>query len=521
MEKQTKRNNMSKEDERVLIEEKTYRLQGARPKARDTQGLPAIRPNSNGEKQRKSASPSSEERHFQGNETRLSKTKGNQNSPQEIISVDNMSLVTARQGVNKLPYYRTNSAPLPEPRTPFRIFLPVSPSRRTPHSAPAQMLSDFQWPSPRPQQQSMAKNHVASESTQNSLVGMTGSKKKEVVHFPYIKPQRHGARTSTQSHLYQCKAQPRNRINNEEIKELDKRQEDEVTRRRSALESRGGARGGLLERPKLERSRLHPVPSPSSRMLETRNASARQIKGQEILTVKNTMEENYPSTASFPLRNGVKSKEEEEKFHERNIRQHADLMMLRMQQGNEREMKAANTTGERNGFLYHGEMNDNVQVGDKKMQTNAPKQERRKRLCARADSNGTHTVSHEQVLHSRLEEVQFEEVFMLPAPDIGLRTPEVVSRPLQNATNFPKSAARKTRNHTSETISVSSNVTVISENESKHDMPNGIGQRNISPVSFVSQLIADSQKLTLNDSVESPSLKEKKKLARILRKKFD
>lgn len=522
MEKQTRRSNMSKEDERVLIEEKIYRLQGARPKAKETQGLPAIGSNSNEEKQRKAVSPSSGDRHYQENETRSSNSKGNRKSPQEIISIDNVSLVTARQGVKKLPYCRTNSAPLPQPRTPSRIFPSRSPSRRTPHSAPAQTLFNFQWPSV-PEQHSSEENQVASESTQNALGGKTNEKKTEVVRFPYIKQQHHGK--STQSHFnpaYSLRT-PRNRTSEKELNELDKRQEDEGTRRPSALD---GCRGGrLLDRPKLERNRLHSVSSPPSRLSETRVASAGQIKGQEILTVENTMEENYPSIASFPLRNGVKSKEGQNKSYlERNIRQHGDLMTSRMQQGNEREMKTAMTTGQRDALLYNGKMNDNVQVGDQEMQKYyAPKQKRRDRLLARADSNGHRTMSREKVLCNRLEEEECEEVFILPAPDAaGSRAPQVVSRPLQKATNIPESAARKEKKQSNETTPISCTVTVISEIGSKQDTaPSGIGQRNVSPVSFVSQLIANSQKLTLNDSTESPSLQEKKKQARTLRKKFD
>lgn len=144
------RYDMSKDKEWVVIDEKIYRLQGAKPKATGKQGRPAIGPNSTGGKQQ--ASPSSgAEQLFQENEPRMSKAKHTRRRPKELISVDNVSLVTAQQ-VDKIPCSRANSAPLPvllPGRTsPSRISPSrLSPSPRTPFSAPAQMLSSFQWPS--------------------------------------------------------------------------------------------------------------------------------------------------------------------------------------------------------------------------------------------------------------------------------------------------------------------------------------------------------------------------------------
>ena len=156
---------MSKDKEWVVIDEKIYRLQGAKPKATGKQGRPAIGPNSTGGKQQ--ASPSSgAEQLFQENEPHMSKAKHTRRRPKELISVDNLSLVTAQQ-VDKIPCSRANSAPLPvllPGRTspsrispsrispsrisPSRISPSrLSPSPRTPFSAPAQMLSSFQWPS--------------------------------------------------------------------------------------------------------------------------------------------------------------------------------------------------------------------------------------------------------------------------------------------------------------------------------------------------------------------------------------
>lgn len=138
---------MSKEEEWVVTDEKIYRIQGAKPKATGKHGLPVIGPNSTRGKQQNLTSRSSgANRLFQENESRLAKAKCTRRRPQELISIDNVSLVTAPQ-VNKIPSCRTNSAPLaalsPSRISPSR----VSPSIRTPYSAPPQMLSSFQWPS--------------------------------------------------------------------------------------------------------------------------------------------------------------------------------------------------------------------------------------------------------------------------------------------------------------------------------------------------------------------------------------
>ena len=147
---------MSKDKEWVVIDEKIYRLQGAKPKATGKQGLPAIGP-TGGKQQTVTTSPSSgADRLFQENEARMAKAKHSWRHPKEFISIDNVSLVTAQQ-VNKIPYCRTNSAPspvlLPDRKSPSRISPSrMSPSPRTPYSAPAQMLSSFQWP-PIPERQ--------------------------------------------------------------------------------------------------------------------------------------------------------------------------------------------------------------------------------------------------------------------------------------------------------------------------------------------------------------------------------
>jgi len=56
--------------------------------------------------------------------------------------------------------------------------------------------------------------------------------------------------------------------------------------------------------------------------------------------------------------------------------------------------------------------------------------------------------------------------------------------------------------------------------EDRHDIKNGIGPRTFAPDSLVAQLIANSKKLTLDDSIESPTLQQRKKLARASQQKF-
>lgn len=186
MGKQNKRVNESKEDEWHLVDEKIFHLQGTRPKTNRKQRLPAVRPaigpDVNEEKQRNLGLLSIGNRHFQP------KSKCSLLSPQELISVDNVSHVTDRKA-NMLPYCRTNCAPLPR-NSPSKIFPSrVSPRRRS-FSAPGQMSFSSQWSS-LPELLNSENNHVTPESTQNSLLGITSRQNNKDVHLPY-KPQHHG-----------------------------------------------------------------------------------------------------------------------------------------------------------------------------------------------------------------------------------------------------------------------------------------------------------------------------------------
>ena len=181
----------SKDKEWVVIDERIYRLQGAKPKATGKQGQPANGPNTTRGQQQ--TSPSSDaDRLFQENESRRAKGKHTKRRPKELISVDNVSLVTGQQ-VDKIPCSRAYSAPLPvllPGRTspsrisPSRISPSrMSPSPRTPYSAPAQMLSSFQWPSipehqGRPDQSSNVSDPEQTESRMNT--GKQNSDTREV-----------------------------------------------------------------------------------------------------------------------------------------------------------------------------------------------------------------------------------------------------------------------------------------------------------------------------------------------------
>ena len=114
-----------------------------------------------------------------------------------------------------------------------------------------------------------------------------------------------------------------------------------------------------------------------------------------------------------------------------------------------------------------------------------------------------------------LAENEFEEVFDLPPTAGSQQTPNVVSRFPQKAMNTPRAAIPA---HVKEHCGNNDDTFVYGEgklNVAKyvHDMV-----RNSSPDTFVAQLIANSKLLTLYDSVESPTLQERKKRARALRK---
>ncbi|KAJ7365512.1 hypothetical protein OS493_005621 [Desmophyllum pertusum] len=602
MAKQIKEGNMSKEPEEWVVDEKIYRLQGAIPKAKGKQGLSAIGPNI--EKQRNLGSPTKGDRHFQENESRLFKAKRTPRSPQELISIDNVSLVTARQG-NKLPYCRTTnsrSTPLPQ-WSPSKISpVRASPTKK-PYSAPAKLLSEFQWPT-------IQEQSISAENSVDSK--MSTKTKTEVVPFSYLQPQHHCPGESKKSHI-----DPTN-------KALDTEQEDEIKRRPSLMQ--GCKVGGLLEKRKLKAAQSCPTVSPFPKispvrasptkkpysapaqllsefqwptiqeqsdsaetdsvarkktevahfphpqpahhrqgeskkshfdpthkdldieqedevkrrpslmqgggLLQRRNlktvqsarpvsqfpampGSAGQIKGEEIIKIK-TMEQYSQRTSIFPQRNdGLKSEggNDESYSSEPSIRQKISRIRLKMsrirQQKNEREIKKVVITDKRDG-----KMNDTGQVENQEMQKyHVPSQKRRERF-SRTENSGPRIAPFGQSADDSLDEEKFEEVFHLPISAASSWEPETVSRSQQKVMSVQHTADTANDKETNPMTDV------ISEAESKQDMPSGIGPRNNSPVSFVAQLIANTQQLTLNDSIESPALQERKKLARTLKKKF-
>lgn len=145
MENESKREMLPKKDEWFLVEEKIFPLQssqGAISKEKTKNPLRSLASGTNHleETRQIMMAPSSNE-HV--NEYRVQTTSRRR---RELISIDNVSLVTSRQG-KKLPYGHTISAPLPA-RSPARISpWTVSPDRG-PRSAPVQHFPFvFQWPS--------------------------------------------------------------------------------------------------------------------------------------------------------------------------------------------------------------------------------------------------------------------------------------------------------------------------------------------------------------------------------------
>ncbi|KAJ7356158.1 hypothetical protein OS493_026541 [Desmophyllum pertusum] len=384
-----------------------------------------------------------------------------------------MSLVTARQG-NKLPYCRrTSSAPLSR-LSPSRISpSSASPSPTKSYSAPPNMPSAFQWPSIQEQLNFKDNYTDASESSQNPM-GRVSTKEKGVnVHIPHP-PQHNRPGMSSEKSTN---------------KELNERQEDKVKRR-----------------PRLKSDQWRPV-SAFPKMLPTRTSfAAEQTKSEEFLKAKNLEHNSLSTSYTCPLQDYTKSDGGQSvSFSEPSFRQGRDQKMLSKQRGNEREMNAATIPVKRDGLLYKRKLDDNVQVeSEGRQKHDAPQRKRRERFSQTKNDAGPLTTPNE---HSdgKLEQNVFEEVFEL-FPAAGSRALEAVSRPPQKAMNFQ---------HV-----VGTAADAISETKSKRGLSNGVQSGNSSPDSFVAQLIANTEKLTLNDPIETPALQERRKLARTWRKKL-
>ena len=134
----------SKDDEWILLEEKIYLLPGAKPKAKGDHELPVIGSSSNDEgEQQHLDSRSTNVREIQERDGRSSQVrrslKTKAKHPRELISVDNLSLLTNQHG--KKLVYRRNSTPLSQ-----RFSSCASSSHIKPNSAPPNMSSAFPWP---------------------------------------------------------------------------------------------------------------------------------------------------------------------------------------------------------------------------------------------------------------------------------------------------------------------------------------------------------------------------------------
>ena len=167
-------------------------------------------------------------------------------------------------------------------------------------------------------------------------------------------------------------------------------------------------------------------------------------------------------------------------------------------------MKKATIRSKRENLLCERKINNMAQPGSEQRQKCfAPQRKTRERFLKTENDEP----KHEQI-GTNLEQEEFEEVFEFPAVP-GSLTQQSVSGLPQKAMSVDVAgvAADHEKNHSEDMI-------VLCDTARKLNASNGIGQRSFSPDSFVAQLIANTEKLILNDSIESPTLQERKKLAR-------
>ena len=525
MEKQSHRRSMSKGDEWILLEEKIYRLQGAKPKAKRHQGLPAIGPNPNEKNPR--GFTSSDGRHFQENKS-PSKLKSPKRCPQELISVGNMSLVTARQG-NKILYRRAISSPLPvlspSKRSPSR----VSPSPRTPTSAPARMISAFQWPPIEGNKEQRSIPEAGeTERRMNAMVEKTS------VHLPPIQPQQHRVGESMKTHCdpryeelgaIQEDEDKRGHNLSEDFKdgvllarrkfeeecrksstltrktamyeELDTIPEDEDKTRPNLSEDLKGA-GMLARRKIINECRKAPT---LTRKPGIRCSITGKQESEEVFQVKE--DSSGTSNSKRELRNAVNRDREVKQISlsEPGLPQGTEEDMSSLMQENGREMKKATIKSKKG-------LERRIDTGERRQKNFAPQRKRRRRFL-RTESQ--EPIEFNEQSEVSLEQDDFVDVFVIqPVP--SSRAQRAVSGLPQKtmSVDTPERAAHQGKNH-------SKNMIDLCHAASELSVLNGIGPRSFSPDSFVAQLIANTEKLILNDSTESPALQERKKLAR---KKF-
>jgi len=152
---------------------------------------------------------------------------------------------------------------------------------------------------------------------------------------------------------------------------------------------------------------------------------------------------------------------------------------------------------------YNNNSADVLDPGQTEAKLNAVEKNRNKREGFSKTKNSGPEELQEQ-LECDFETKVVDKVFELP-PILASQTQRAVS-------GTPQKVAGQ------EKIHIDSSRTEESWTESKQDL--GIGPRTFSPDSLVAQLIANSKALTLNDSIESPALQQRKKLARTSQKNF-
>ena len=501
--------NMSEEDSLVLSDERIYQLQGAKPKTKVERGL------------RTETSVMKD----------IPRHPMKSQEPQESMSA---SVGTYRGRTN---VSHTSSAPLLRPSASR-----ASPLSRKPNSAPVQMLSVFQWPAI---QEKTDHNHN-SQSVQSSLSQMNGKQVYKEGDHPYSLPQirRPGspgsARKSQSSQPYR---ELDKRQDYEEkrrttlYRELDKRQDYEEKRRTTLYresdkqhQDEAGSRttlpGGFKNAGGLPPGRMLVMKTSQSQLAsasQQRDAKTpnkqenndREMKKamnyKRILLYGNVRKTIVCSTKSAPSPRRSPSKTSPSfasppprKPSSAPVQMTPAFQWPVIQERIDQVQRTCNPSHARSRIIRH--------------KNHGPAQKTRVRFL-KTESDGAEPTPLGEARSSRkdqsVEEECFEEVFDLPRADS--QTPIMVKH-LQHETinRQPINGTADVEDQHGAT-DVSSSFVKEKPNVPKyvHDM-----KQRSSPDSFVALLIANSKNLTLFDSLESPTLQERKKKARALGKKF-
>ena len=395
--------------------------------------------------------------------------------PHELMTADNGTSGSTHRGRRIARH--TQSVPL-------RRQSAQSPSPSKPNSAPVQMMSAFQWPAIQELKTDQDNAFIDSEESVQRSVGRNG----EQIHLPGDSKKSH----ATLAHKWQ---------------------EDEVKRRTTLS---GDCKGGRRLPPRQElktgqwrqaSASLRSVPrmpnKQESSEKDTRKAVNNRMNHPPLPTPPGKKLVCIRNSAPLPKRSPSKIMSLPKKPNSAPL-QMAPAFQFRpaiQAQSDQVQTTASPSQGKSNiiRYRYH-----------------PPQQKRRVRFL-KTESEGPESAPHgEERFHQTdryLAENEFEEVFDLSATAGSQQTPNVVSR-------FPQKPM--STQHKAGTVHVDEHDDTFVYGEGKlnvakyvHDMV-----RNSSPDSFVAQLIANSEKLTLYDSLESPTLMERKRKARALRKKF-